>query len=543
MNERDRRMERSIVQGEALRRRALEHRARWEAQRKREEERREREREDEAVARALRARGEATNAGGTNANGDANAGGQTEEEEERVCRICFAGEDAGRLFSPCLCRGSMGLVHVDCLNEWRSMSRNPRSFYGCDQCGYQYNLERTRAARYLEREEPALVLAALGVVALTIVAAATCRLSSHALFYALTRLRGVLDRRRAFPKLSKPFARSRWTASRRIEASSSTSLRVTSRCSLPSRPMGPPGETSDASTPPGSTLPPSPAPTLTSTLSPAVSSPSVSSPFASACFEIPPPRRGRAAEYVGPGLALTFLAHGSKGYAFPLRRRALRVRSTPRGGENAESSLTDPLGPTRVRSLEVIQLQVIPLTTARRRSVAPRATRRRANLGRTDGRRANENSRARGSRRRRRARVDRAHAAVPSSGRARRPPRVVMSDDDDYGFTYSDEDECDEEEVDVENAYYNAKGARGRDRSRSRETGNARKRCTHTTRAFTSFFPEREREERVNRLTDALERSPRAQVCSRMGRAKMRWRRSRRSSPWSARRVSGGSRR
>ena len=48
--------------------------------------------------------------------------------------------------------------------------------------------------------------------------------------------------------------------------------------------------------------------------------------------------------------------------------------------------------------------------------------------------------------------MDRAHAAVPSSGRARRPPRVDMSDDDDYGFTYSDEDECDEEEVDVENA-------------------------------------------------------------------------------------------
>ena len=70
---------------------------------------------------------------------------------------------------------------------------------------------------------------------------------------------------------------------------------------------------------------------------------------------------------------------------------------------------------------------------------------------------------------------------VPSSGRARRPPRVDMSDDDDYGFTYSDEDECDEEEVDVENAYYNAKGAReGRDRSRSRETGNARTRCTHS---------------------------------------------------------------
>ena len=57
----------------------------------------------------------------------------------------------------------MALVHVECLNEWRNLSRNPRSFYGCDQCGYQYNLERTRAARYLEREEPALVFAVVGV--------------------------------------------------------------------------------------------------------------------------------------------------------------------------------------------------------------------------------------------------------------------------------------------------------------------------------------------------------------------------------------------
>ena len=29
-----------------------------------------------------------------------------------LCRICFAGEEAGRLFSPCRCRGSIGKVHV-----------------------------------------------------------------------------------------------------------------------------------------------------------------------------------------------------------------------------------------------------------------------------------------------------------------------------------------------------------------------------------------------------------------------------------------------
>ena len=57
-----------------------------------------------------------------------------------------------------------------------------------------------------------------------------------------------------------------------------------------------------------------------------------------------------------------------------------------------------------------------------------------------------------------------------------------MSDDDDYGFTYSDEDECDEEEVDVENAYYNAKGARGGgiDRGRARQGTRGRDAVSYT---------------------------------------------------------------
>ena len=37
---------------------------------------------------------------------------------------------------------------------------------------------------------------------------------------------------------------------------------------------------------------------------------------------------------------------------------------------------------------------------------------------------------------------------------------IIMSDmDEDYGFEYSDEEQ-DEEQVDVENQYYNAKGGR-----------------------------------------------------------------------------------
>ena len=60
-----------------------------------------------------------------------------EEEDERICRVCFCGEEAGRLFVPCRCRGSMKYVHPHCLNEWRATSVNARSYTHCDQCGYR----------------------------------------------------------------------------------------------------------------------------------------------------------------------------------------------------------------------------------------------------------------------------------------------------------------------------------------------------------------------------------------------------------------------
>ena len=73
--------------------------------------------------------------------------------EDATCRICFGiayEAGAGRLISPCMCSGSMRYVHVTCLNDWRQESANPRSFYECDQCHYQYNVERTKWAAVLE---------------------------------------------------------------------------------------------------------------------------------------------------------------------------------------------------------------------------------------------------------------------------------------------------------------------------------------------------------------------------------------------------------
>ena len=59
----------------------------------------------------------------------------------------------------------MRFVHVTCLNEWRTMSANHRSFYQCDQCGYRYNLMRTEWASYLESSTTATVTATVTFVA------------------------------------------------------------------------------------------------------------------------------------------------------------------------------------------------------------------------------------------------------------------------------------------------------------------------------------------------------------------------------------------
>ncbi|GAA5866890.1 hypothetical protein JCM3774_004594 [Rhodotorula dairenensis] len=69
--------------------------------------------------------------------------------DEKMCRICFDGPDdeLGKLFSPCLCRGTSRYVHTACLEQWRKAAPNARAFWECQQCGYRYRLQRTALAR------------------------------------------------------------------------------------------------------------------------------------------------------------------------------------------------------------------------------------------------------------------------------------------------------------------------------------------------------------------------------------------------------------
>jgi hypothetical protein len=66
-----------------------------------------------------------------------------------MCRICLGDEDDGRLISPCLCKGTMRFVHVECLTQWRLQSVNKESFFACDSCQYRYSFRRPAWASLL----------------------------------------------------------------------------------------------------------------------------------------------------------------------------------------------------------------------------------------------------------------------------------------------------------------------------------------------------------------------------------------------------------
>lgn len=61
---------------------------------------------------------------------------------EHMCRICHGGEalslDLGQLVSACSCRGTVGRVHVKCLERWLTESGKSR----CELCGTRYVTRR-----------------------------------------------------------------------------------------------------------------------------------------------------------------------------------------------------------------------------------------------------------------------------------------------------------------------------------------------------------------------------------------------------------------
>lgn len=71
-------------------------------------------------------------------------------QDEKMCRICHAGVEDGRLISPCSCTGSMKYVHITCLQKWRGMGGD-RRYFRCDTCLYEYRVRRVCWAWWLSK--------------------------------------------------------------------------------------------------------------------------------------------------------------------------------------------------------------------------------------------------------------------------------------------------------------------------------------------------------------------------------------------------------
>ncbi|XP_077484979.1 uncharacterized protein LOC144095040 [Amblyomma americanum] len=71
-------------------------------------------------------------------DGSENADETSTMKKSRTCRMSFRGSHVGSLLSPCNCRGTIGLVHKECLEEWLSR----RNTDECSICSYQFEVER-----------------------------------------------------------------------------------------------------------------------------------------------------------------------------------------------------------------------------------------------------------------------------------------------------------------------------------------------------------------------------------------------------------------
>lgn len=68
----------------------------------------------------------------------------TDEDDDRLCRYCFEGEEAGELLTPCKCSGDQKYVHLACLRRWQrtvlvSQPTHP-AFYERDPRHYKCNV-------------------------------------------------------------------------------------------------------------------------------------------------------------------------------------------------------------------------------------------------------------------------------------------------------------------------------------------------------------------------------------------------------------------
>lgn len=66
--------------------------------------------------------------------------------EGSMCRICHEGDEEEELVSPCDCAGTMGMLHISCLEQWLGSSKTTK----CEICQFQFTvLKKPQSVRWV----------------------------------------------------------------------------------------------------------------------------------------------------------------------------------------------------------------------------------------------------------------------------------------------------------------------------------------------------------------------------------------------------------
>lgn len=103
-------------------------------------------------------------------------------EESAVCRICFFGEDKRPLLKPCHCRGTIGYVHKECLQQWITRTADGK----CQICHFQFTVRKQSKPFWRLLGDPEARRNVLGYLALgALFSASIAFIFSLAWLYAL----------------------------------------------------------------------------------------------------------------------------------------------------------------------------------------------------------------------------------------------------------------------------------------------------------------------------------------------------------------------
>lgn len=67
-----------------------------------------------------------------------------------VCWYCSSRGNESDLYKPCVCST---FIHRQCFRKWRTGWINPKNYFSCPNCMYNYNIERVRPESDLTREK------------------------------------------------------------------------------------------------------------------------------------------------------------------------------------------------------------------------------------------------------------------------------------------------------------------------------------------------------------------------------------------------------